>query len=93
MKKNISNDANIANFRRRKFLRYGIIITSLMTIILAFLSLTIKLNIIYALVVFLVSVVLQRMFANTELKVSKEVEKKRTTTTKKTTKNVKKAKK
>ena len=80
MKKNISNDANIANFRRRKFLRYGIIITSLMTIILAFLSLTIKLNIIYALVVFLVSV-------------SKEVEKKRTTTTKKTTKNVKKAKK
>lgn len=66
------NDLKYARYKKRKYLRYAIIIVSIMTIVLATLSLTIKLGIGYALVTFIITLVLKRMYVKVDAELSKD---------------------
>ena len=65
MVKKLSNDENIANLKKRKVLKYLLIVFSLLTMILAALSLMIGLSFIYALVTYIVVVILSNKRKNT----------------------------
>ncbi len=68
------NDLNIKNYHKRKKLRYGIITFSIITIILAALSLTIKLNIFYGIASMVVVYTLKYMYKNTIIYKKDEME-------------------
>ncbi len=56
----LTNEKKLNNYKKRKILRIIIIISSLTTIVLSILSLIIKLNIIYALLGFIITTVLTK---------------------------------
>lgn len=73
----LTNDQNIKNLKTRKILRILIIIFGLLTIILAFLSLTIKLGIGYSLVAFIITTILTRKREKIPINRNKDLEMKR----------------
>lgn len=73
----LTNDQNIKNLKTRKVLRTLIIIFGLLTIVLAILSLTIKLGIGYSLVAFIITTLLTKKRESIPIKVSKDIETKR----------------
>ena len=56
----LTNEKKLNNYKKRKILRIIMIISSLTTIVLSILSLIIKLNIIYALLGFIITTVLTK---------------------------------
>ena len=64
----LTNEKKLNNYKKRKILRIIIIISSLTTIILSILSLIIKLNIIYALLGFIITTVLTKYRNSLEIK-------------------------
>ena len=73
MNKKMTNAQNVTNFKKREYLRYAIMITSIITIVLAVLSLTINLNFIFALIPFAITIYLKRVRENTEIEMSKKL--------------------
>ena len=73
----LTNDQNIKNLKTRKILRILIIIFGLLTIVLAILSLTIKLGIGYSLAAFIIMTVLTKKRESIPIKISKGIETKR----------------
>ena len=73
----LTNDQNIKNLKTRKILRILIIIFGLLTIILAFLSLTIKLGIGYSIVEFIITNILTRKREKIPINRNKDLETKR----------------
>jgi len=73
----LTNDQNIKNLKTRKILRYFIISFGLITIILAILSLVIKLSFIYSLISFVIMTFLTKKRESIPIKVSKTIEAKR----------------
>lgn len=69
--KKISNDQNIKNLKSRKILRYLIIVCGLITIVLAVLSLTIKLSFIYSLIAFIIMTILTKKRESIPIKLNK----------------------
>lgn len=63
----LSNDENIKNLKKRELLRILMIIFSLLTIVLAFLNLFDKVNIVFALFSFVITVILKRVRESTEI--------------------------
>lgn len=72
----ITNDQNIKNLKARKILRYLIIIFGLVTIVLAILSLTIKLSFVFSLISFVIMTLLTKKRESIEIKRSKTLESK-----------------
>lgn len=64
----LTNEKKLNNYKKRKILRIIIIISSLITIVLSILSLIIKLNIIYALLGFIITTVLTKYRNSLEIK-------------------------
>lgn len=64
----LTNEKKLNNYKKRKILRIIIIISSLTTIVLSILSLIIKLNIIYALLGFIITTVLTKYRNSLEIK-------------------------
>lgn len=87
-----NNDLNITNYQKRKKLRYAMITFSILTIVLALLSLTIKLNIFYGIASFVIVRILKYMHKNTIIYKKDEMEdfKKELDTHKKSIKDSKK---
>lgn len=97
-KNKINDNENIENYRKREILRWVIMTMSVLTIVLAILSLTIKLGFGYALVSYLITHVLISMRNKLEIKESdlvksKKEEKKKEKSQKKANKVTKKSKK
>lgn len=63
----LNNDENIKNLKKREFLRILMIIFSLLTIVLAFLNLFNKINIAFALLSFIITVILKKVRESTEI--------------------------
>ena len=84
----ITNEEKMALYRKRQYLRIGIIIFSLLTIILAVLSLAIHLGVGYSIITFVITTVLMKMFEKTT--VIFYGEDKKSDTSKKSSKNNKK---
>lgn len=61
----ITNEEKMALYRKRQYLRIGIIIFSLLTIILAVLSLAIHLGVGYSIITFVITTILMKMFDKT----------------------------
>lgn len=61
----ITNDEKMALYRKRQYLRIGIVIFSLLTIVLAILSLTIHLGVGYSIITFVITTILMKMFEKT----------------------------
>lgn len=70
----LTNDQNIKNLKKRKILRYFIIVFGMTTIILAILALTIKINFIYSLVAFIIMTILTKKRESIPIKISKDLE-------------------
>lgn len=64
----LTNEKKLNNYKKSKILRIIIIISSLTTIVLSILSLIIKLNIIYALLGFIITTVLTKYRNSLEIK-------------------------
>ena len=58
MSKRLTNDENIANLKKRKILRYLMIFFDALTLVLAVLTLTIGLSLIFALITYIIAVIL-----------------------------------
>ena len=99
----ITNEQNVENFEKRKILRIIIIITSIITIILAVASLILNFSLkeellgnfvmLSALIFFLITAVLKRMRDKLQIEVSEKIKAIRREKAKKKEKNLKKAKK
>lgn len=61
MNKKISNDQNIKNLKKREILRICIIIFSILTIVFAFLNLFYDVSLIFGIVFFIITVVLNKI--------------------------------
>lgn len=70
----LTNDQNIKNLRTRKILRRIIIVFCLLTIVLAILSLTVKLGAGYSLVSFLITTLLIKKRESIPINISKDLE-------------------
>lgn len=70
----LTNDQNIKNLKKRKILRYLIIVFGILTIVLAILALIIKLNFIFSLLSFIVMTVLTKKRESIPIKISKDLE-------------------
>lgn len=70
----LTNDQNIKNLKKRKILRYFIIVFGITTIILAILALVIKLNFIFSLVSFIIMTILTKKRESIPIKISKDLE-------------------
>ena len=70
----LTNDQNIKNLKRRKILRYLIIFLGVVTIVLAILALTIKLNFVFSLISFIIMTVLTKKRESIPIKISKDLE-------------------
>jgi len=73
----LTNDQNIKNLKTRKILRYLIMFFGLVTIVLAILSLVIKLSFVYSLISFIVMTILTKKRESIPIKISKSLETKR----------------
>ena len=67
MSNKISNDENIRNLKKRKILRWIIIVFSIVTIVLSLLSLIVQLNFIFPLITFIITSILMRVRDNTPI--------------------------
>ena len=67
-KKVLTNDENLENYKKRKILRWAIIVFGILTITLAMLSLTIKLGVGYALIAFIIMTILTKVRESIPLK-------------------------
>ena len=76
-KKKVTNTENVDNFEKREKLRIAIMIMSGVTIVLALLSLTIKLGFVYAIISYIITHVLISMRNKLEIKESQLVKQKR----------------
>ena len=70
----LTNDQNIKNLKKRKVLRYVIIVFGFLTIVLAILSLIIKLNFIFSLISFVIMTILTKKRESIPIKISKDLE-------------------
>lgn len=86
----LTNDENIRNLKKRKVLRYLIIVFGIITIILAILALTIKLSFIFSLVAFIIMTMLTKKRESIPIKIHKDLEMKRIENALKKQKNRKK---
>ena len=86
----LTNDENIRNLKKRKVLRYLIIVFGIITIILAILALTIKLSFIFSLVSFIIMTMLTKKRESIPIKIHKDLEMKRIENALKKQKNRKK---
>lgn len=73
----LTNDQNIKNLKRRKILRYLIMFFGVVTIVLAILALTIKLNFVFSLISFIIMTVLTKKRESIPIKIHKDLEMKR----------------
>lgn len=73
----LTNDQNIKNLKKRKILRYLIILFGSITIVLAILALTIKLNFIFSLISFIIMTLLTKKRESIPIKIHKDLEMKR----------------
>lgn len=74
MKKKLTNDENIKNLKKREYLRIAIMIFSFSTIVLSIANLFYGLNLIFALVTFFITVVLNKIRANTPINLNEDNE-------------------
>ena len=73
----LTNDQNIKNLKKRKILRRFIILFGILTIVLAVLSLTVKLGFGYSLVAFIIMTILTRQREKIPINLNKDIETKR----------------
>ncbi len=73
----LTNDQNIKNLKKRKILRRFIILFGILTIVLAILSLTVKLGFGYSLVAFIIMTILTRQREKIPINLNKDIETKR----------------
>lgn len=73
----LTNDENIKNLKKRKVLRYLIIVFGIITIVLAILALTIKLSFIFSLIAFIIMTMLTKKRDSIPIKIHKDLEMKR----------------
>lgn len=73
----LTNDQNIKNLKKRKILRYLIIFFGVVTIVLAILTLTIKLSFIFSLISFLIMTILTKKREGIPIKIHKDLEMKK----------------
>lgn len=73
----LTNDQNIKNLKKRKILRRFIILFGILTIVLAILSLTVKLGFGYSLVAFIIMTILTRQREKIPINLNKDTETKR----------------
>ena len=73
----LTNDQNIKNLKKRKILRRFIILFGILTIVLAVLSLTVKLGFGYSLVAFIIMTILTRQREKIPVNLNKDLETKR----------------
>lgn len=73
----LTNDQNIKNLKKRKILRYFIIFFGIVTIVLAILSLTIKLSFIFSLISFIIMTLLTKKRESIPIKINEDLEMKR----------------
>ena len=67
MSNKLSNDENIKNLKKRKILRWFIIGFSIITIVLSLMSLIFQVNLIFALIAFIITSILMRVRDNTKI--------------------------
>lgn len=70
----LTNDQNIKNLKKRKILRRFIILFGILTIVLAILSLTVKLGFGYSLVAFIIMTILTRQREKIPINLNKDIE-------------------
>lgn len=70
----LSNSENVKNLRKREKLRIGMIVFSLLTMFLALLNLFDKISIIYAIITFIISIVLKNIRDKTVINRKDELE-------------------
>lgn len=73
----LTNDQNIKNLKKRKILKRFIILFGILTIVLAVLSLTVKLGFGYSLVAFIIMTILTRQREKISVNLNKDLETKR----------------
>ncbi len=73
----LTDDQNIKNLKTRKILRRFIMVFCILTIVLAILSLTIKLNAIFPLISFIISTILIKKRENIPIRINENLELKR----------------
>lgn len=73
----LTNDQNIKNLKKRKILRYLIIVFGVLTIGLSILALTIKLNFVFSLIAFVIMTLLTKYRESIPIKISKTLEMKK----------------
>lgn len=69
-KKKITNDENYQNFKKRKILRWLMMLSSLTTIIVAFFTLVYKWNLAFCLIPPVFSIIFRKMYDQTEVELS-----------------------
>lgn len=67
MKKKLTNDENIKNLKKRKVLRYFIILFAVLTIAFSLLNLFFQVSLVFALVSFVITTVLDKVRSNIEI--------------------------
>ncbi len=90
MKKKLTNDENIKNLKKRKILRLLIILFAILTILLSLLNLFFQVNLVFALIAFLVTTILDRVRTNTPINKKDDIEDIRKEITKTKKRNYKK---
>lgn len=90
MKKKLTNDENIKNLKKRKILRILIILFAILTILFSLLNLFFQVSLIFALIAFLVTTILDRVRTNTPINKKDDIEDIRKEITKTKKRNYKK---
>lgn len=67
MKKKITNDENIKNLKKRKILRYFIILFAILTIVFSVLNLFFQVSLVFALVFFVITTILDKVRSKIEI--------------------------
>lgn len=74
MKRKLTNDENIKNLKKREYLRIAIMIFSFATIVLSIANLFYDLSLIFALVTFFITVILNKVRGNTPINLNEDNE-------------------
>lgn len=67
MKKKITNNENIKNLKKRKILRYFIILFAILTIVFSVLNLFFQVSLVFALVFFVITTILDKVRSKIEI--------------------------
>ncbi|MBR4671839.1 MAG: hypothetical protein IKO78_01390 [Bacilli bacterium] len=73
MSKRLTNDENIENLKKRKILRYLMIFFDALTLVLAILSLTIGLSLIFPLISYVIAIIFANIRKKTIINKSNEI--------------------